>query len=67
MRILIERVTCDSCGQVFDFEKLSNDPTPMRARLEDLTDWLRERGWKCQPVIGSSFKGQDFCPNCASR
>lgn len=64
MRQLIERVTCDRCGQVFDFEKL-NDGSRV-ARIDNLTEWLLSLGWKCQPLIGSSFRGQDFCPICES-
>ena len=59
MRAIIERVTCDHCGQVFDFEKL--DEAKQLARLEPLTDWLKSLGW----MIGNgNTMACDYCPAC---
>lgn len=67
MRTAIEQVTCDDCGQMFSFEKTNVDVDRARTRIESLTDWLREHGWLCEPVIGSSLRIRDTCPACMSR
>lgn len=64
MRQNIDRITCDGCGQVFDFERLRLDGREKLARIEPLSDWLRLRGWTVEPVIGSGFQTVDKCPNC---
>ena len=64
MRQVIERVTCDVCGQVFDFEKY-NTSTRL-ARIEDLSRWIGLRGWKCRPFEDTTFQMHDTCPNCNS-
>ncbi len=61
MRQVIERVTCDKCGQVFDFEKVCN--SPMRGRIESLTDWLLKLGWRVV-TTRSTITPHDLCPNC---
>jgi hypothetical protein len=58
MRVVLERVTCDRCGQVFDFEKL-NDATNV-ARIEGLSNWLITLGWS----MSDGLKLCDLCPNC---
>jgi hypothetical protein len=67
MRQVVDRVTCDKCGQVFDFEVLRLGQTPIVARKEALTPWLRSLGWECNPVNGSSYASEDLCPNCKGR
>jgi hypothetical protein len=62
MRQVIERVTCDVCGQVFDFEKY-NTSTRL-VRIEDLSRWISSRGWKCRPFENTKFQMRDTCPNC---
>lgn len=60
-RTLIERVTCDKCGEVREFEKFEN--SVMRIRFEDLTHWLRDLGW----YITGQLRTVDICPECAKR
>lgn len=60
MRSLIERVTCDTCGQTFDFEKY-NEAT-QTARIEVLTDWLLSLGWS----MTNGLRPGDFCPTCST-
>lgn len=67
MRQVIDRITCDDCGRVFEFEALRLGTTPITARTEPLTEWLTRSGWNCQPVIGSRFASIDHCPDCVSR
>ena len=62
MRQVIERVTCDVCGQVFDFEKLNS--STREVRIESLSDWIRPLGWKCQPFEDTKYQSRDSCPNC---
>lgn len=58
MRVIIERVTCDHCGQVFDFEKFS-EATKI-ARIEKLTKWLISLGWQ----MSNGLILADICPTC---
>lgn len=60
-RAIIERVTCDKCGEVREFEKFDNGS--MTARLESLTEWLRGLGW----YVDGSIKTVDWCPHCHDR
>jgi len=62
MRQIVERVTCDKCGRVVDFEKLNN--YLLIYRLESLTDWLLQLGWTIQERVGSRFRPVDYCPDC---
>ena len=57
-RAIIERVTCDKCGQVSDFEQFNNGS--MMARLESLTQWIRGLGW----YVDGSIRTVDICPRC---
>lgn len=61
-RAIIERVTCDKCGEVRHFETFDNGS--MTARLESLTQWLRGLGWY---VDGGEVKTVDWCPTCHSK
>ena len=61
-RAIIERVTCDKCGEVRHFEKLDNGS--MTARLESLTEWLRSLGW-C--IEEEGLRSVDVCPQCHAR
>ncbi len=67
MRQVVDRVTCDKCGQVFDFEVLRLGQLPIIARKESLTVWLKSLGWSCNPVIGSNHASEDLCSNCKNR
>jgi hypothetical protein len=58
MRVVIERVTCDHCGQVFNFEKF-NEGTKT-ARFETLSDWLLKIGWH----LSDGVRRCDLCPTC---
>lgn len=58
MRVIIERVTCDRCGHVADFEKY-NEGTKM-ARIECLTSWLASLGWR----LSDGIRLGDVCPQC---
>lgn len=60
MRTLIERVTCDHCGQVFHFEKY--DEASHAARVESLTDWLLSLGW----TMTDGVRHGDMCPVCST-
>lgn len=60
MRTIIERVTCDRCGQMFDFEKFSE--ASMTARIESLTQWLNDLGW----ATSNGLRLGDFCPCCSN-
>lgn len=64
MRQVVDRITCDGCGQVFDFEVLRISKQPIEARLEPLTQWLEKLNWECNPIIGSKFASIDYCPHC---
>lgn len=67
MRQVVDRITCDDCGQVFEFEALRVGVTPITARLENLTEWLRRQGWQCKPCNDSRFAFVDLCPVCCNR
>lgn len=56
---LIDRVVCDKCGEVREFEKI--DRTGKRVRLESLTEWLLRLGWYVDAV---GLQTVDLCPNC---
>lgn len=43
MKITIERVSCDFCGQVFEFERTLPDKS--MEIFEDLSEHLRSLGW----------------------
>lgn len=61
MRAVIERVTCDKCGQVHDFEKYNQGIH--LARIESLSDWLLSLGWK----LSDGVHKRDICPNCVKQ
>jgi hypothetical protein len=56
---LIDRVVCDKCGEVREFEKI--DRTGKRVRLESLTEWLLRLGWYVDAV---GLQTADVCPQC---
>lgn len=60
---VIERVTCDHCGESHDFEKLC--VSGKIARAETTTQWIEQLGWV---VIGNSLMPmsdwRQFCPKC---
>jgi hypothetical protein len=62
VRAIIERVTCDDCGEIRHFEKF--DMAGMTARTEPLTDWLRQYGWTVQE---NGNRRIDTCPACVAR
>ena len=62
MRAIIERVTCDKCGEIRHYEKF--DMGSMIARVEALTDWLRQHGWT---VTQDGSRRIDTCPACTAR
>ena len=57
-RSIIERVTCDGCGELREFEKVNTGT--MTARIESLTDWVRNLGW----YVEGSIRTVDMCPQC---
>ena len=59
MRAIIERVTCDKCGEIRQFEKY--DSGSHTFRLEPLDNWLRMHGWAVQE---SGLRRIDTCPAC---
>lgn len=59
MRSIIERVVCDQCGQIHDFEK--HNQGIHLARLKLLDDWLLSLGWK----LSNGVHKRDICQNCA--
>lgn len=61
MRAVIERVTCDWCGQTFDFEKYSE--ATHTSRNEKLSDWLLQNKWS---MSNGAIMG-DFCPTCSAK
>jgi predicted Zn-ribbon and HTH transcriptional regulator len=61
VRVVIERVTCDRCGQVFDFEKFNNSTKTVR--MEGLSEWLVNLGWNLSDGVNHC----DLCPNCKGR
>ncbi len=67
MRQVIDRITCDDCGRLFDFEVLRLGTSPITARKEPLTAWLERAGWHCQPDRDGRFASIDHCPDCVSR
>ncbi len=67
MRQVVDRVTCDDCGRVVDFERCRTNTDGIVARNETTTEWLIRCGWRCVPVIGSSFVTLDHCPDCKNR
>jgi hypothetical protein len=65
VRQAIERVTCDVCGLVLDFESLSIAPLGIVARIEPLLTVLETAGWQIQPIIGTRWRTIDKCPACS--
>lgn len=60
MKSIIERVVCDHCGSIHQFEKY--DSGSQIARLDPLDDWLRQHGWNVQL---EGLQRIDTCPACA--
>lgn len=59
MITVIERVTCDKCGEVREFEKFNNGT--LTTRVESLPSWLAALGWQ---ISYQGLRTSDICPNC---
>ena len=58
-RAIIDRVTCDKCGEIRHFSRFGAGT--LQARLESMDEWLRTLGW-CVQVEG--LRRVDICKTC---
>ena len=66
MRVLVERVTCETCGLLCEFERARRD-LHFTVRLETLGEWLRNHGWTEGPIDPRYMRTTDHCPACSKK